>query len=76
MSQDRVLDVRGLECPMPIIRVKKEMAAVPVGGVLEVWATDPGSLADVPAWTRTAGHELMRVEDQAAPFKFWIRRGR
>lgn len=71
-----VLDVRHLSCPLPIIRVKKALADVPVGAVLEVWATDPGALSDVPAWTRSTGHELLRMEDRESPFKFWIRRAR
>ena len=70
------VDARGLHCPLPIIRVKKAMSAVPVGEILEVWTTDPGSVSDVAAWSRSVGHELVRMESGQAPFKFWIRRQR
>ncbi|MCY0878199.1 MAG: sulfurtransferase TusA family protein [Firmicutes bacterium] len=68
------LDATGLACPLPIIRVKHAIKQLAVGAILEVWTTDPGSLTDVPAWVQAQGHELVQKEDQAPPFKFWIRR--
>jgi len=49
---ERVLDVRGLKCPMPIVRAKQELATLAAGDVLRVLATDKGSLLDFQGWAR------------------------
>lgn len=56
------LDARGLLCPMPVIRTQQRVAALEAGDVLEVLATDPGVLHDIPAWCRVHGHELIDTE--------------
>lgn len=71
--QDK-LDATGLACPLPVIKAKRALGALMVGQILEVVTTDPGSLADFPAWVRATGHEMVRAETDQAPFKFWIRR--
>ena len=70
------VDARELNCPLPVIRVKKAITSVAVGEVLEIWTTDPGSIGDMAAWARATGQELVRMESANAPFKFWIRRQR
>ena len=71
------VDAKNLSCPMPIIRIKKAIATVDVGDVIEAWATDPGALSDVRAWTRSVGHELLTAdEDEGPTFRFLIRRSR
>ena len=55
------LDARGLLCPMPVIKAQDRIAGLRPGTVLEVWATDPGTLADVPAWCRVHGHEVLEA---------------
>ena len=55
------LDARGLLCPMPVIKAQDRIAGLRPGTVLEVWATDPGTLADVPAWCRVHGHEVLET---------------
>ena len=77
IDQDSVrltVDAKGLQCPLPIIRVKKGISTVDIGDILEVWTTDPGSLADFKAWTKSTGHQLVRVEGEESPFRFLIRR--
>ena len=54
MNADRSLDARGLKCPMPIVKAKKELDALAVGQVLEVVATDPGSVLDFQGWMKTS----------------------
>ena len=79
---DRTLDARGLKCPMPVVKTKKEVDTLAVGGVLEVLATDPGSMADIRAWAKSTGNEVLAVEQteqvvQGKPqkvFRFLIRR--
>lgn len=55
------LDTRGLLCPMPVIRTQQRVAALAPGEILEVLATDPGVLHDIPAWCRVHGHEVLET---------------
>jgi tRNA 2-thiouridine synthesizing protein A len=55
------LDARGLLCPLPVIRTQERVAALAPGDVLEVTATDPGALADIPAWCRVHGHSVLET---------------
>lgn len=68
------IDARGLSCPLPVIRAKKGIESIPVGEILEVLSTDPGSMADFHAWTRATGHELVDAEESADLFTYHIRR--
>ena len=54
-----VLDTRYLLCPMPVIRAQNRIAELAPGDTLEVHATDPGALHDIPAWCRIHGHEVV-----------------
>ncbi|MHB8886109.1 MAG: sulfurtransferase TusA family protein [Methylovirgula sp.] len=56
---DMTLDAKGLNCPLPILRAKKTLAAVPTGGLLEVLSIDPDPVADFVAFCRTTGNELV-----------------
>ena len=56
------LDVRGAKCPLPIIKAKKEMDAMAAGELLEVVATDPGSMADFRGWAQTAKHATLKEQ--------------
>lgn len=56
------LDARGLLCPLPVIRTQDRVTALPPGTLLDVFATDPGTLQDVPAWCRVHGHEVVETE--------------
>ncbi len=56
------LDVRQLLCPLPVIRTQAKVAALPQGAILEVTATDPGVLQDIPAWCRVHGHVFLGSE--------------
>lgn len=53
------LDARGLLCPMPVIRTQNRIASLAAGDELEVTASDPGALHDIPAWCRVHGHEVL-----------------
>ena len=59
LTADAVVDARGTSCPGPILAAKKGIGAVPVGGVMEVQATDSGTLKDLPAWSKKMGHEFL-----------------
>ena len=73
---DKVLDAKGLSCPLPILKSKKALQNVAPGGTLEVLATDPGSVADFAAFCRMTGHELLESESADGIFRFLIRRHR
>ncbi|HZS32454.1 MAG TPA: sulfurtransferase TusA family protein [Methylomirabilota bacterium] len=64
MTEYRTVDARGLKCPMPIVRAKKEIDAIPVGEILRVVATDPGSVLDFQGWVKTSTkYELVKQEE-------------
>lgn len=70
---DHVLDTKGLNCPLPILKAKKALKQVPSGGILQVLATDPGSVADFEAFCRQTGHELLESKTEGDIFVFLIR---
>ena len=68
------LDAKGLNCPLPILRTKKALKDVPTGSTLEVLATDPGSVADMQAFCRTTGNELVESTQANDVYRFVIKR--
>jgi tRNA 2-thiouridine synthesizing protein A len=74
VTPDKTLDARGLKCPMPVVKTSQEIKNIAVGGVLEVLATDPGSMADIQAWTKSTGNELLKMQKGEGVFQFLIRR--
>lgn len=74
MDVDRELDVRGLNCPMPILKTKKVLAEVGSGQLLRVIATDPGSLRDFQAFARQTGHELVEQTHDNVEFVHVLRK--
>ncbi len=67
-----VLDVKGLNCPLPILRTKKAIKDIAVGDKLEVIATDPGSVKDMEAFCKQTGNELVSSTDKGGEFHFEI----
>ncbi|MEO5373628.1 MAG: sulfurtransferase TusA family protein [Alphaproteobacteria bacterium] len=74
MSDTTLLDVKGLNCPLPILRAKKAIKDIGVGTVLEVHATDPGSVKDFEAFCRQTGNELVESAEEGGVYKFKIKR--
>jgi tRNA 2-thiouridine synthesizing protein A len=68
------LDLKGLVCPIPIVKVSQAIKNVQVGEAIEAFATDPGVLGDIPAWSKTTGNELVKMERVDKIFRFVIRR--
>jgi len=68
------VDARGLSCPMPIVKTAQAMRTIPSGGLIEVLATDPGSVKDFAAWSRTTGNELIEQSIDDGVFRFVLRR--
>ena len=74
MNFDRELDVKGLNCPLPILRTKKALAEMAAGQVLRVLATDPGSVKDFQAFARQTGNELVEQSSANDEFTHFLRR--
>ena len=71
---DKVMDLKGLACPMPMVKVSKGIKEVGIGQVIKAITTDPGSLADFPAWAKTSGNEIFKIDQEGDTIKFYIRR--
>jgi tRNA 2-thiouridine synthesizing protein A len=68
------LDLKGLSCPLPILKTAQALRPLPSGSLVEVLATDPGSVSDFIAWCRSTGHDLVERTEEGAVFRFLIRR--
>ena len=71
-AADLILDLRGLRCPQPVLRAKKALRGVPVGGMLVLECTDPLTVIDVPHFVRQTGHALSSQERNADVYIFRI----
>jgi TusA-related sulfurtransferase len=74
INVDKAMDLSGLACPMPVVKVSKGIKEIEVGQVLEATTTDPGSLTDFPAWARTSGNEIVKTDQDGDTIKFYIQR--
>ncbi len=74
MDVQREIDTRGLNCPLPILKAKKELAEMLSGELLRVVATDPGSMRDFQAFARQTGNELVEQQAAGAEFTHVLRR--
>lgn len=70
----QTLDAKGLSCPMPVLKSKKAIKGIEIGQVLEILATDPGSMNDIAAWTRTTGQQLLESSEDNGIYRFLVRR--
>jgi len=71
-SNETVLDLRGLRCPVPVLRAKKALRNIPVGGILILECTDPLTVLDVPHFVNQTGHALEVQERRGALYVFRI----
>lgn len=74
INADKVLDLKGLACPMPVVKMSKGIKEVEVGQIVEAHTTDPGSLTDFPAWAKTSGHEIIKTDQDGDVIKFFVKR--
>ena len=70
---EHLLDAKGLNCPMPILKVRKALKSVPAGETLRVLSTDPGSIPDFEAFCRTTGNVLLESKSEDGVYSFLIR---
>ena len=69
-----VVDARGTSCPGPILAAKKAIGSVPVGGVMEVLATDSGTLKDLPAWAKKMGHDFLGHYEDSGYLRLFLKK--
>ena len=74
IKADQKINLEGLLCPIPIVKVSQALKNLAVGGVLEATATDPGVLADIPAWARSTGNEVLAMNRDGKIITFFVKR--
>ena len=74
MQIAKTLDLKGLSCPLPIVKTAQGIKEVASGELIEAVATDPGSVADFNAWCKSTGNELVEQGEDGGVFRFVIRK--
>ncbi len=74
MNHDKELDVRGLNCPLPILRAKKALSDMTSGQVLKILATDPGAVKDFEVFSKQTGNPLLSHLEANSEFTFFLKR--
>jgi tRNA 2-thiouridine synthesizing protein A len=75
INVDATLDAKGLSCPMPLLRTKKEIGKLDSGQVLQIDGTDPGSRNDLPGWATRAGHDYLGEKEMSGYISFFVKKG-
>jgi tRNA 2-thiouridine synthesizing protein A len=70
-----ILDAKGLSCPMPLLKIKKEINKINTGEILQVDGTDPGSRNDIPGWCTRSGHEYLGEKEETGYMSFFVQKG-
>ncbi len=73
LTNTTVVDARGTSCPGPILAAKKAVRGVSSGSVMEVLATDSGTLKDLPAWAKKMGHEYMGHYEDSGYLRLFLK---
>ncbi len=68
------MDLKGLACPLPVVKVSQQVKKMKVGEVLEAETTDPGAHADFPAWAKSSGNEIIKTVKEEKSAKFYIKK--
>lgn len=71
---DKMIDVTGFTCPIPVEEFKKALNRIESEQVLEIHATDRGILHDLPVWVKNEGHTILKTEQDGRVIKFWIKK--
>ena len=74
MNADLIVDAKGLSCPMPIVKAKKGIDSLASGQVMQLEATDKGSVKDFQGWVKQTGHEILSVEEVGDVFRFFVKK--
>ena len=74
IRQTTIVDARGRACPGPIVALATALKSAESGDLLELLATDRGSLSDVPAWAKISGNELVEQSEEGETFRYLVRK--
>lgn len=74
IKPDLELDLRGLKCPMPMVRTSLAIKHMETGQVLRAVASNPASMKDIPAWARVSGNEMLLAEEKDGTFPYVVRK--
>lgn len=74
-SEKTVLDLRGLKCPLPVLKARKAMQSLASGTQIWVETTDPLAVIDIPAFCQENGHSLIETEERADHHRFLLQKG-
>jgi tRNA 2-thiouridine synthesizing protein A len=70
----RTLDLKGLSCPLPIVKTAQAIKELQSGDLIEALATDPGSVPDFTAWCKSTGNELVEQSEDGGVYRFLIKK--
>jgi tRNA 2-thiouridine synthesizing protein A len=76
LKVDKTIDARGTACPGPLLEAKRAIAAVPVGGIMEVLSSDSGTNEDIPLWAKKVGHGFLGTVEEAGYWRLFVKRGK
>lgn len=76
LTPDKEIDARGVACPGPLLEAKRGIAAVPVGGLLEVLSSDVSTVNDLPRWAAKVGHEYLGTIEEAGFWRMFVKRAK
>ncbi|MBN1329077.1 MAG: sulfurtransferase TusA family protein [Candidatus Heimdallarchaeota archaeon] len=71
---NKIIDARGMQCPLPILKAKKEIQTLEIGEILEILSNDPGSKEDFPRWAKRTGNEIIGIVDEKDYARYFIKR--
>ncbi|HOO71655.1 MAG TPA: sulfurtransferase TusA family protein [Spirochaetota bacterium] len=71
---DVTMDLKGLKCPLPVVKVSQQIKKMTVNQVLVAETTDPGAHADFPSWARSSGNEIIKTETEGGVSRFYIKK--
>jgi tRNA 2-thiouridine synthesizing protein A len=74
IKSDKILDCRGLSCPIPLLKVKKTIDTLQPGQILEVWGTDPATKIELQKFCEKGGYKLIEIIDTEGYFKCFIKK--
>lgn len=74
LKVNRTLECEGLACPLPVVKTKNAIEELNTGEVLEVKATDKGSVADLQSWSKRTGHQYIGLQEEGGVFRHYIRK--
>lgn len=74
IKPNKIVDLKGLSCPMPVLKAKKAIDGLSAGEVVLLEVTDPGSKSDIPAMVKRTGNELIEIAESDGVFNFLIRK--